>query len=70
MTKQLTANTGFALVGGQCEQKHLNKGTQNIFKRFGKDIMPKIQLDTTKFNEEEEIDTSDLENETDNYDNQ
>ena len=44
------------------------KGTQTIFTRFGKNILPQTQLDSTKFNEEEEIDTSDLENENDDYD--
>jgi transketolase len=46
------------------------KGTQILFKRFGKDILPKTLLDSTKFNEEEEIDTSELENEIDDYDQQ
>ena len=41
------------------------KGTQNLFKRFGKDIIPKTTIESTLFNEEEEIDTTNLENEND-----
>lgn len=43
-------------------------GTQNIFKRFGKNIIPNTPLNSTKFNDEQEIDTSDLENEDDDND--
>lgn len=43
-------------------------GTQSIFTRFGKNILPKTELNSTKINEEEEIDTTNLENENDDND--
>lgn len=44
------------------------RGTQKLFSRFGKNIIPSTHLESTTFNEEEEYDTSGLENENDDQD--
>lgn len=46
------------------------KGTQNFFKRFGKDISPKTSLESTQVNTEGEMDISNFENEEDEVNNE
>lgn len=45
------------------------KGSQNFFRRFEKNILPNTPIESTLFNEEEEIDTSNFENENDETEN-